>query len=77
MKSRDRFQPRLEAMLEKVDNKYTLTMLLAKRARELNEEESLVERENGEMPLTVAMREVARGELNFERIRQFEEKMDA
>lgn len=71
--AKDEFQPSLESMLEQVHNKYTLTMVLAKRARKLNEkEDSLVEEGEVEKPLSKAMDELVEGDLNFDRIRQFE-----
>ncbi|HWQ61832.1 MAG TPA: DNA-directed RNA polymerase subunit omega [Negativicutes bacterium] len=59
--------PSLDVLVDKVDSKYTLVVLAAKRAREiLDGEESLVESKSNK-PVTVALEEVAQGRIVFER----------
>ena len=52
----------LDAAIKKVGNRYIVTMLVAKRIRQLlHGAPSYVERAEGESPFSVAMREVAEG----------------
>lgn len=66
-------QPSLDELMEKVDSRYTLVVLVAKRARMLTEEKN---KQNGKQdasaavkPVTQALQEVARGEVSFRRTR--------
>ncbi len=59
--------PSLDVLVDKVDSKYTLVVLAAKRAREImNGEASLVDSKSNK-PVTVALEEVAQGRIVFER----------
>lgn len=59
--------PSLDLLVDKVDSKYTLVVLAAKRAREImNGEESLVDSRSNK-PVTVALEEVAQGRIVYER----------
>lgn len=59
--------PSLDVLVDKVDSKYTLVVLAAKRAREImNGEESLVDSKSNK-PVTVALEEVAQGKVVYER----------
>lgn len=59
--------PSLDALVDKVDSKYTLVVLAAKRAREiLDGEESLVMSKSNK-PVTVALEEVSLGRVVYER----------
>jgi DNA-directed RNA polymerase subunit omega len=59
--------PSLDVLVDKVDSKYTLVVLAAKRAREImNGEESMVDSKSNK-PVTVALEEVAQGRIVFER----------
>ena len=59
--------PSLDVLVNKVDSKYTLVVLAAKRAREImNGEGALVDSKSNK-PVTVALEEVAQGRIVFER----------
>lgn len=59
--------PSLDTLVDKVDSKYTLVVLAAKRAREImNGEESLVDSRSNK-PVTVALEEVSQGRIVYER----------
>ncbi len=59
--------PSLDTLVDKVDSKYTLVVLAAKRAREImNGEESLVDSRSNK-PVTVALEEVSLGRIVYER----------
>ncbi|MDT8901514.1 DNA-directed RNA polymerase subunit omega [Anaeroselena agilis] len=59
--------PSLDTLVDKVDSKYTLVVLAAKRAREIMDgEESLVDSRSNK-PVTVALEEVAQGRIVYER----------
>ena len=70
--------PPIDELLDKVDNKYSLVIFAAKRARQINAYYSqlaeglleyvgpLVETHVQEKPLSVAMREINEGLLNLE-----------
>ncbi|WP_435300015.1 DNA-directed RNA polymerase subunit omega [Timonella sp. A28] len=70
--------PPIDELLEAVDSKYALVIYAAKRARQINAYYSqlsegllefvgpLVETENQEKPLSIAMREINEGLLTFE-----------
>jgi DNA-directed RNA polymerase subunit omega len=59
--------PSLDTLVDKVDSKYTLVVLAAKRAREImNGEESLVDSRSNK-PVTVALEEVSQGKIVYER----------
>lgn len=59
--------PALEDLLEKADCKYTLAVLAAKRARELQEgSTSLVEAKSAKA-VTVALEEIVQGKISYQR----------
>ena len=59
--------PPLEVLLDKVDDKYTLCVVAAKRAREiLNRGEILVDGKP-QKPVSVALEEIASGKITYQR----------
>ncbi|MCM0757124.1 DNA-directed RNA polymerase subunit omega [Sporomusa sphaeroides DSM 2875] len=59
--------PSLDTLVKKVDSKYTLVVLAAKRAREIMDgQQSLVESKSNK-PVTIALEEVAQGKITYER----------
>ncbi|HMM20459.1 MAG TPA: DNA-directed RNA polymerase subunit omega [Selenomonadales bacterium] len=59
--------PSLDVLVKKVDSKYTLVVLSAKRAREImSGAASLVESKSNK-PVTVALEEIAQGKIVYER----------
>jgi DNA-directed RNA polymerase subunit omega len=73
-------EPTIDALLEKVDSKYTLVILAAKRAREINSYYSQLGEGRGEFvpplvetgglrnkPLSIALEEIAEDKVTFER----------
>lgn len=59
-------KPPLEALLDRVENKYALVIVAAKRARQLKEGAlPMVEVESGN-PVTTALEEIAAGKIRFE-----------
>jgi DNA-directed RNA polymerase subunit omega len=71
--------PKIDDLLDKVDSRYTLVILAAKRAREINSYYSQLGEGRGEFvpplveglgskPLAIALQEVAQGKVGFERI---------
>lgn len=59
-------KPPLEALLGRVENKYALVIVAAKRARQLKEGAlPLVDVDSGS-PVTVALEEIAAGKIRFE-----------
>lgn len=59
--------PSLDTLVDKVDSKYTLVVLAAKRAREImNGEGSLVDSKSNK-PVTVALEEISQSRVVFER----------
>lgn len=73
-------EPKIDQLLEHVDSRYTLVILAARRAREINSYYSqlgegrgefvppLVENAMGSKPLAIALEEVAQGKVAFERL---------
>ena len=73
-------EPTIDTMLEKVDSKYTLVILAAKRAREINSYYSQLGEGRGEFvpplvetgglrnkPLSIALEEIAEDKVTFDR----------
>ena len=54
--------PPIDELLEKVSSKYALAIFAAKRARQINS----YNREKGEKPLSIALREINQGLLDHE-----------
>jgi len=62
----------VEDCLEKVSNRFDLVLMAAKRARLIsNGQEPLVEEEN-DKPTVLALREIAEGEINEEKLQELE-----
>jgi DNA-directed RNA polymerase subunit omega len=59
--------PSLDVLVEKVDSKYTLVVLAAKRAREIMNGEAALTDSKSNKPVTVALEEVATGRVVWER----------
>ena len=72
-------EPKIDRLLEHTDSRYTLVILAAKRAREINSYYSqlgegrgefvppLIEGDLGSKPLAIALREIAEGKVVYER----------
>ncbi len=59
--------PSLDVLVDKVDSKYTLVVLAAKRARALMSGESPVVESRSNKQVTVALEEVSQGKIAYER----------
>ncbi|MBX6377710.1 MAG: DNA-directed RNA polymerase subunit omega [Clostridia bacterium] len=60
----------MDELMDKVDSKYTMVVLAAKRARQLVEGAAPSIHPTSSKPVTVALEELAAGKLSFERQRQ-------
>nr|WP_320145631.1 DNA-directed RNA polymerase subunit omega [uncultured Anaeromusa sp.] len=60
-------KPSLDVLMTKVDSKYTLVVLAAKRARTLLDEEPGNLEGRSKKQVTVAMEEIASGRITYER----------
>ena len=60
-------QPSLDVLMSKVDSKYTLVVLAAKRARTIMEDHPADSLGKGVKPVSLALDEIAHGKLNYER----------
>ena len=59
-------KPTLESLMKKVDSKYTLVTLAAKRARELTDgDEPLVDMDTTKV-VSIAMEEIDQGKITYE-----------
>jgi DNA-directed RNA polymerase subunit omega len=74
-------EPKIDELLERVDSRYTLVILAAKRAREINSYYNQLGEGRGEFipplvetgdlrskPLAIALEEIAEGKATFERL---------
>lgn len=59
-------KPPLEALLERVSNKYALVIVAAKRARQIKEGALSVVDLDSRNPVTAALEEIAAGKIRFE-----------
>lgn len=59
--------PSLDVLVKKVDSKYTLVVLAAKRAREIMSGDSALVESKSNKPVTVALEEIAQGKIVYER----------
>lgn len=59
-------KPPLEALLDRVENKYALVIVAAKRARQLKEGALPMVDIDSANPVTVALEEIAAGKIRFE-----------
>lgn len=62
--------PSIDSLLDKVDNKYTLVVAAAKRARELMEGSPQEVDTRTAKPVSVALEEMAQGRLLYERTKE-------
>jgi DNA-directed RNA polymerase subunit omega len=72
--------PKIDDLLAKVDSKYTLVILAAKRARQINSYYTqlgegigefvppLVPSDPGRKPLSIALEEISQGKIEYERM---------
>lgn len=59
--------PSIDSLMEKVDSKYSLVIIVAKRARELQEMEHSSEDGRRKKPVTQALEEVNAGIISYRR----------
>lgn len=59
--------PSLDTLVTKVDSKYTLVTLAAKRAREIMSGDTALVESKSNKPVTVALEEVSQNKIVFER----------
>ena len=59
-------KPPLEALLARVENKYALVIVAAKRARQLKEGALPMVDIDSANPVTIALEEIAAGKIRFE-----------
>jgi DNA-directed RNA polymerase subunit omega len=62
-------KPSLDQLLEKVDSKYTLVVICARRGRELQDGSRKMVDSRSNKPVTVALEELVANKLFFERTR--------
>lgn len=62
-------EPSLDLLMKKMDSKYALVVTAAKRARQLMAGEEKLVPGNSEKPVTVALEEIARDYVHYERTR--------
>ncbi len=60
-------KPSIDYLATKVDSKYTLVVLAAKRARELVDKSSVLIETKSRKPVTVALEEVGADSITYER----------
>lgn len=60
-------RPSLDILVDKVDSKYTLVVLAAKRAREIMDGAQLLTECRSNKPVTMALEEVAQNKITYER----------
>ena len=58
-------KPTLDELMEKVDSRYTLVVMAAKRARALTELNKAKPEEELDKPVTTAFREIAMNKINY------------
>jgi len=64
-------KPSLDVLMRKVDNRYALVVITAKRARFITEaEESEKVASNGNKPVTMALQDIANDRVKFKQTRQ-------
>lgn len=59
-------KPPLEALLDRVDNKYALVIVAAKRARQLKEGALPMVDVDTANPVTIALEEISAGKIRYE-----------
>ncbi len=60
-------EPSIDKLLEKVSNKYILTILAAKRARQINEELKFLRQVMTKDPLTISLEEILNDKIKYEK----------
>jgi len=60
-------KPSLDELMNKVDSKYTLVVAAAKRARAITEGENSLVNIKSTKPVTLALKEIARNKIIYER----------
>ena len=63
-------QPSLDLLMSKVDSKYTLVVVTAKRARALMEDPETEEWSMGAKPVSLALQDIAHNRIRYERTRE-------
>ena len=76
-------KPEIDLLLDKVDSKYTLCIIAAKRARQINDmihgvrDQALLTMQAPQIaqitstkPLTLALEEIATGDVSYERVKE-------
>jgi len=61
--------PSLDSLVNKVDSKYTLVVLTAKRAREIMSGDITTADSKSNKPVTLALEEITQGQVSYERTR--------
>lgn len=61
--------PSIDEMLDKVDSRYSLVIMAAKRARNLRERQILKEDAGSLKEVSSALEDVAKGKITFQRIK--------
>ena len=59
--------PPLDTLMSKVDCKYTLAVLAAKRAHEIMKGERTLVESKSKKPVTIALEEIAQGKIIYQR----------
>ncbi|MCB8814012.1 MULTISPECIES: DNA-directed RNA polymerase subunit omega [Desulfosporosinus] len=59
-------QPSLDILMSKVDSKYTLVKVVAKRARTIMEEAKHEDLAKGVKPVSISLEEISHSDLNYE-----------
>lgn len=59
--------PSIDVLVNRVDSKYTLVVLAAKRAREIMSGDAALAESKSNKPVTIALEEVAKNAIAFER----------
>jgi len=63
-------KPSLDVLLDKVESKYALVVMAAKRAREITEELGNADHPEGVKSVTLALEEVAAGKIKYEKVKE-------
>lgn len=66
--------PSIDKLLEKMDSKYSLVVVAARRARQLNGEAGELVKTKAKKPVAVALEEIIEDGLRFQRLREGEIK---
>ena len=63
-------EPSLDQLLDKVDSRYALVVMAAKRARVLTDKTNAGVIQGNEKPVSIALREIAAGKIRARRLRE-------